>query len=57
MGRLSRLCHRVVWLDPHSSSGGRSVGMTVAAPYVDVVLSGRDLASLEEFAALLPTLS
>jgi uncharacterized protein len=46
-----------VWLDPHASSGGRSVGMTVAEPYVDHVLSGHDLASLESFAALLPTLS
>jgi uncharacterized protein len=57
MARLSRLCHRVVWLDPHASSGGRSVGMMVAGPYVDHELSGHDLASLESFAALLPTLS
>jgi len=57
MARLSRLCHTVVWLDPHASSGGRSVGMMVASPYVDHELSGHDLASLESFAALLPTLS
>ncbi|HEV7648993.1 MAG TPA: VWA domain-containing protein [Actinophytocola sp.] len=57
MSRLSRLCHTVVWLDPHASSGGRSVGMMVAEPYVDELLSGHDLASLEKFATLLPTLS
>jgi uncharacterized protein with von Willebrand factor type A (vWA) domain len=57
MGRLSRLCHKVIWLDPHASAGGRSVGMTIAEPYVDELLSGHDLASLEKFAALLPTLS
>jgi hypothetical protein len=57
MGRLSRLCHTVVWLNPHGSSGGRSVGMTIAEPYIDELLTGGDLASLEEFAALLPTLS
>ncbi|HEY7595458.1 MAG TPA: VWA domain-containing protein [Actinophytocola sp.] len=57
MARLSRLCHQVVWLNPHGSSGARSVGMMVAEPYVDHVLSGHDLASLEDFAALLPTLS
>jgi hypothetical protein len=55
MGRLSRLCHTVVWLNPHG--GARSVGMSVAEPYIDELLTGGDLASLEEFAALLPTLS
>jgi hypothetical protein len=57
MARLSRLCHRVVWLNPHGAAGARSVGMMVAEPYVDELLSGHDLASLEAFAALLPTLS
>jgi uncharacterized protein len=57
MGRLSRLCHKVIWLDPHASTGGQSVGMTVAEPYVDELLSGHDLTSLEKFATLLPTLS
>jgi uncharacterized protein with von Willebrand factor type A (vWA) domain len=31
--------------------------MMVAAPHVDVILSGHDLSSLEEFATLLPKLS
>lgn len=58
--RLSRLCHRLIWLNPHQ--GGRrefvpsTLGMMVAAPYVDELLSGHDLASLEELAAVLPRL-
>jgi uncharacterized protein len=57
MERLSRLCHRIVWLNPHKGSAKEFVpttlGMMVAAPYVDELLSGHDLASLEEFAATL----
>ena len=61
MDRLSRLCYRVVWMNPHK--GDRpdfrpsTLGMMVAAPHVDLMLSGHDLASLEELATLLPTLS
>jgi uncharacterized protein with von Willebrand factor type A (vWA) domain len=60
MQRLSRLCHRIVWLNPHQ--GGRAdftpdtLGMMVAEPYVDELLSGHDLASLAEFAHVLATL-
>jgi uncharacterized protein with von Willebrand factor type A (vWA) domain len=32
------------------------VGMRVAEPHIDVLLSGHDLGSLEELAALLPEL-
>jgi hypothetical protein len=60
MDRLSRLCHRVVWLNPHKGDSvdfaPSTLGMMVAAPYVDLLLSGHDLRSLEEFAALLPAL-
>lgn len=59
MQRLSRLCHRVVWLNPHvRGSAGRpnTLGMMVVEPYVDLLLSGHDLRSLEEFAARLPSL-
>lgn len=58
MERLARLSHRVVWLNPHHEAGSRpgSVGMMVVEPYVDLLLSGRDLGSLEEFAARLPEL-
>jgi uncharacterized protein with von Willebrand factor type A (vWA) domain len=61
MERLSRLSHRIVWLNPHKGSNPNfrpsAVGMMVAAPHIDLLLSGHDLASLEEFAALLPVLS
>lgn len=56
--RLSRQCHRLVWLDPHHAASGApaSLGLRVAAPYLDEVLPAHDLAGLERFAALLPTL-
>jgi uncharacterized protein len=60
MERISRLCHRVVWVNPHASSSAdfrpSTLGMMVVAPYVDRVLSGHDLASLEELAHVLPDL-
>jgi uncharacterized protein len=49
MQRLTRLSHRVVWLNPHGVEPN-SLGMTVAAPYVDEVLTARSLADLEELA-------
>jgi len=61
MERLSRLCHRVVWMNPHKGNNRdfqpSTVGMMVAAPHVDLLLSGHDLRSLEELAALLPELN
>jgi uncharacterized protein with von Willebrand factor type A (vWA) domain len=61
MERLARLCHRVVWLNPHKGDdpGFRpsTLGMMVAAPHIDLLLSGHDLASLEELAAMLPALN
>jgi uncharacterized protein with von Willebrand factor type A (vWA) domain len=58
--RLSRLCHRLVWMNPHKGddAGFRpsTLGMMVVAPHVGLMLSGHDLRSLEEFAALLPSL-
>jgi uncharacterized protein with von Willebrand factor type A (vWA) domain len=60
MERLSRLCYRIVWLNPHKGSDQNfrpsTLGMMVAAPYVDHLLSGHDLASLEQLADLLPVL-
>jgi len=54
MERLSLLCHRIVWLNPHKGDATHFVpttlGMMVAAPYVDELLSGHVLASLEQFA-------
>ncbi len=61
MDRLSRLCYRLVWLNPHKGDDPHfrpsTVGMMVAAPHIDLLLSGHDLASLEQLAALLPVLN
>jgi uncharacterized protein with von Willebrand factor type A (vWA) domain len=60
MERLSRLSYRIVWLNPHKRNdpGFRpsTLGMMVAAPHIDLLLSGHDLSSLEEFATVLPAL-
>jgi uncharacterized protein with von Willebrand factor type A (vWA) domain len=56
MARLRRLSHRVVWMNPHKGDNidfqPTTLGMMVAAPHVDVILSGHDLRSLEELARL-----
>ena len=61
MERLSRLSHRIVWMNPHKGNSvdfqPNTLGMMVAAPHIDLLLSGHDLSSLEEFAARLPELS
>ncbi len=61
MERLSLLCHRLVWLNPHKgddrSFRPSTLGMMVAAPHIDLLLSGHDLASLEKLAAVLPSLN
>ena len=60
MEQISRLSHRIVWMNPHVA--GRkghipnSLGMMVAEPFVDEVMSGHDLASLEDFVRVLPAL-
>lgn len=60
MEQLSRLCHNIVWMNPHKGDNenyqATTVGMMVAEPHVDVLLSGHDLSSLEDLAALLPKL-
>jgi uncharacterized protein with von Willebrand factor type A (vWA) domain len=60
MERLARLCHRIVWLNPHKGNNRdfrpSTLGMMVAAPHIDLLLSGHDLASLEELAETLPVL-
>jgi len=61
MERLSRLCYRVVWLNPHKGDNVNfrpsTLGMMVAAPHIDLLLSGHDLASLEQLADMLPVLN
>lgn len=60
MERLSHLCHRLVWVNPHIDDEDRyqpnTLGMMVAAPHVDLMMSGRDLAALERLADRLPVL-
>jgi hypothetical protein len=60
MERLSRLSHKVVWMNPHKGDDPHfrpsTLGMMVAEPYIDLLLSGHDLASLEELADRLPEL-
>jgi len=61
MERLSRLSHRIVWLNPHKGSDANfrpsTLGMMVAEPHIDLLLSGHDLASLEQLAQMLPSLN
>jgi uncharacterized protein with von Willebrand factor type A (vWA) domain len=60
MEKLKRLSHRIIWMNPMKGDDQEyqpnSVGMLAAAPYVDELLSGHDLASLEELAKMLPKL-
>jgi uncharacterized protein len=60
MERLSRLSHKVVWMNPHKGDDRHfrpsTLGMMVAEPFIDLLLSGHDLASLEELADRLPEL-
>jgi uncharacterized protein with von Willebrand factor type A (vWA) domain len=61
MERLARLSYRVVWMNPHKGDNAdfrpTTLGMMVVAPHIDMLLSGHDLRSLEELAAMLPTLN
>ncbi|WP_433558970.1 vWA domain-containing protein [Pseudonocardia xinjiangensis] len=61
MERLGRLCHHIVWMNPHKGDDPgyrpQTVGMMVAEPHIDVLLSGHDLSSLAELAVLLPKLA
>lgn len=56
MARLSRLAHRVVWLNPLKGDPAYEPlarGMHAALPYVDVFVAGHNLASLEALGAQL----
>jgi uncharacterized protein with von Willebrand factor type A (vWA) domain len=56
MARLRRLAHRVVWANPLKGSPRYEPlarGMAAALPSVDAFLSGHNLESLEELAAVL----
>lgn len=53
MEDLSRIAYRVVWMNPHRGDSEKfipsSLGMIVADPFIDEVVSGHNLKSLEEF--------
>jgi hypothetical protein len=56
MERLSRLAHRVVWVNPLSEDPSYEPlarGMKAALPYVDTFTSGHNLVSLEALGQLL----
>jgi uncharacterized protein len=51
MQRLSRLAHRIVWVNPRVSAAGfvpRAGGMVAALPYVDALVSGHSLDALHQ---------
>lgn len=59
MARLSRLAYRVIWLNPLKEDPAYEPlarGMSACMPYIDVFLSGHNLASLEALADELATL-
>jgi len=54
MMRLSRLAHKVIWVNPLKAAPGYQPlarGMAAALPHVDVFLSGHNFESLEELAS------
>jgi uncharacterized protein len=53
MARLSRLAHRIVWVNPRVNADAFSVragGMVAALPYCDVLVSGHSFEALGEVA-------
>jgi uncharacterized protein len=51
MSRLHRLAHRIVWVNPHAGKAGYAPvqgGIVAALPYLDNLLAGHSLATLEE---------
>ncbi|TFB49502.1 vWA domain-containing protein [Cryobacterium tagatosivorans] len=54
MARLSRLAHRIVWVNPRKVAAGYRPlvgGMAAAMPYIDSFVSGHSYAALAEVAA------
>lgn len=54
MQTLSRLAHRVIWVNPHKGDNEdykpNTIGMIIADPYIDRIYSGHNYKSVEEFA-------
>ncbi len=56
MGRLARVAHRVVWVNPLKVTPGYAPlarGMAAALPHVDAFVEGHSLAALQELAAVI----
>jgi uncharacterized protein len=56
MGRLGRLAHRVVWVNPLKGSSAYEPlarGMAAALPHIDLFLPGHNVASLEHLGKVL----
>jgi len=56
MGRLSRVAHRILWVNPLKVTPGYAPlarGMAAALPHVDLFLEGHSLGSLEQLATAL----
>jgi uncharacterized protein with von Willebrand factor type A (vWA) domain len=56
VARLSRLCHRLIWVNPLKGSPRYEPlarGMAASLPYVDVFLAGHNLESLESLCEVL----
>jgi uncharacterized protein with von Willebrand factor type A (vWA) domain len=54
VARLSRLAHRLIWVNPRRAAAGYqplAAGMAAALPYVDRFVSGHSPAALEEVLA------
>ena len=54
MQTLSRLAHKVIWVNPHKGDNEdykpNTIGMMIADPYIDRIFSGHNFKSIEEFA-------
>jgi uncharacterized protein with von Willebrand factor type A (vWA) domain len=54
MQTLSRLAHKVIWVNPHKGDNEdykpNTIGMMIADPYIDRIFSGHNYKSIEEFA-------
>jgi uncharacterized protein with von Willebrand factor type A (vWA) domain len=56
MARMSRLAHRIVWVNPRKAAAGYRPlvgGMAAALPHVDAFVSGHSVAALDEVLAAL----
>jgi len=55
MARLSRVAHRIIWVNPLKASDGYAPlarGMAAALPYVDEFIEGHSLASLDRLSSI-----